>query len=112
MTFPERDLLYLKDMLTYATIATEATATITLEDLQSDIKTKLLLERCIEIIGEAAKNVTPETQGVLPALPWREMSRTRDFFAHHYFRIDPTILWQICTDELPEVISVLKQVVS
>lgn len=88
MTLPERDKLYLHDMLSYAKKAVKYAAETSLEKLYEDHKTSLAMERAVEIIGEAAKTVSSETQKELPQIPWRDMARTRDFFAHHYFKID------------------------
>ena len=92
MKLPERDVLYLKDMLSYARKAVGFASETTLEALKEDVKTLLALERAVEIVGEAAKNVSVETKDQLAELPWRDMARTRDFFAHHYFKIDVEIL--------------------
>jgi uncharacterized protein with HEPN domain len=112
MTFPERDYLYLKDMLLYAKTAVDAAGQTTREALPDALQTRLVIERCIEIVGEASKNVSNESKAILPALPWRAMAKTRDIFAHHYFRIDLDILWRICNDELPLVIQELEKVLS
>ncbi len=111
MNIPERDVLYLNDMLSYAREAVSFTTETTLEALRKDMKTRLALERAVEIVGEAAKSVSAETKGTLPQIPWRDMARTRDFFAHQYFKIDVEILWRIARENLPELISALEEVV-
>ena len=111
MNIPERDVLYLNDMLSYAREAVGFTVGTTLEELKKDMKTRLALERAVEIVGEAAKSVSVETKETLPQIPWQDMARTRDFFAHQYFRIDVEILWRIAQENLPELISALKEVV-
>lgn len=110
MKLSERDVLYLKDMRRYAREAVDFASETTLEALRQDVKTTLALERAVEIVGEAAKNVSIETKAQLAELPWRDMVRTRDFFAHRYFRIDVEILWHIVEDNLPELIEVLEKV--
>ena len=92
MSFPERDVLYLSDMLSYAREAVGFTSETTLEELRKDMRTRLALERAVEIVGEAAKSVSAETKETLPQIPWRDMARTRDFFVHRYFKIDVEIL--------------------
>jgi len=110
MKLPERDVLYLRDILHYAREAVSFAAETTLEELKRDVKTTLALERTVEIVGEAAKSVSPETKEALPHLPWRDMGRTRDFFAHHYFKIDTEVLWRITQENLPELINALEDV--
>ena len=112
MKLPERDELYLRDMLTYAREAVAFAQETTLESLKNknDSKTLLAVERAVEIIGEAAKSVSPATKELLPQLPWRDMARTRDVFAHHYFKIDVEILWRIVQEDLPVVIEALEAI--
>ena len=62
MKLPERDVLYLRDMLSYAREAVGFANETTLEALKDDVKTLLALERAVEIIGEAAKSVSAETK--------------------------------------------------
>ncbi len=42
-----------------------------------------------------------------PEIPWRDLIRARDFLAHAYFKLDHTILWNIATKNLPELIATL-----
>ncbi|MEM7736147.1 MAG: DUF86 domain-containing protein [Deinococcota bacterium] len=112
MSIPERDLLYLTDMLNYAKRAVQYASETTLDALAEDDKTALAIERAIEVVGEAAKSVSPTCREQLPDLPWRDMAQTRDFFAHHYFRIDVGIMWRICQDDLPKLIQQLEAVLN
>lgn len=116
MTFPENDVLYLRDMLRYAKLAVTLTEKLTLDEVRLDQRNVLALERAVEIIGEASKRVSKETQSQLPQLPWRDipwrdMARTRDFLAHHYLTVDIDILYRIATDNLPSLIAYLQDVV-
>jgi uncharacterized protein with HEPN domain len=70
-------------------------------DLERDVQLALALTRLVEIIGEAAKNVSPATEARLPQVPWRAMAGTRDRLAHAYFDVDLDRLWQIVAADLP-----------
>ena len=107
MTPPERDTARLKDMLLYAREAVRFAEGRTAVDLQRDIMLSLAVERAVEIVGEAAKSVSEETRNAHPEIPWRDLSRTRDFLAHAYFKLDHTILWTIATENLPDLIRAL-----
>ena len=63
-------------------------------DLDSDPMLALALIKLVEIIGEAAKQVSHETRARLPSIPWSDAARTRDRLIHHYFDIDLDLLWQ------------------
>ena len=63
--------------------------------------------RMIEIIGEAAAQVTPEYQQVYPQLPWREMVAMRNWLIHAYFDIDVQRVWKTAQEDLPALITQL-----
>ena len=56
--------------------------------------------RNLEVIGEAAKNVTPRVRRRHPRVPWREMARFRDLAIHHYGRVLSEEVWGIVSREL------------
>jgi uncharacterized protein with HEPN domain len=40
------------------------------------------------VIGEAVKNLAPETRSLEPDIPWADIAGLRDLIAHEYFRIE------------------------
>ena len=48
----------------------------------------LALVRLIEIIGEAANNISPYCQNSYPQIPWREIIGMRNRIVHAYFDVD------------------------
>jgi uncharacterized protein with HEPN domain len=76
-------------------------------DLDSDPMLSLALTKLVEIIGEAAKQVSPETRARFPGVPWSDAARTRDRLIHHYFDIDLDVLWQTVTVDLPQLLAAL-----
>lgn len=59
--------------------------------------------RNLEIIGEAAKAVSPRLRQELPGVPWREMARFRDLAIHHYGQIPSEEVWEIVVRDLPAI---------
>ncbi len=76
-------------------------------DLNDDRKLTLALVKCIEIIGEAATKVTPETRGKCPGIPWEEIITMRHRLIHGYFDIDLDRVWDTMTDDLPPLVKQL-----
>jgi uncharacterized protein with HEPN domain len=76
-------------------------------DLDDDEMLRLALTKLVEIVGEAAKQVTPETQAEYPAVPWSAAARMRDRLVHHYFDIDLDVLWSTVTVDLPALLRVV-----
>ena len=56
-------------------------------DLDEDELLRLALTKLVEIVGEAAKHVSPTTQESIPGMPWSAAARMRDRLIHHYFDI-------------------------
>ena len=55
----------------------------------------------IEIIGEAAKNISEITRNKYPEIEWREIAGLRNILVHEYFGIDPQLIWQIVEVDIP-----------
>ncbi len=55
----------------------------------------------LQIIGEAARAVTPETQKMSPGIPWAQIIGMRNILVHHYFGIDRDVVWEAVVRDLP-----------
>ena len=77
--------------------------------LDNDRKLTLALVRLIEIVGEAAANVSKEKQLELTQIPWRDLVGMRNRIVHAYFDVDLDIIWQTITEDLPFLISKLEE---
>jgi uncharacterized protein with HEPN domain len=64
-------------------------------------------------IGEAIKNIDKRTDRKLlsnyPSVPWKDIMGMRDKIAHHYFEIDADAVFDILRNDLPLLLSVIKQ---
>jgi uncharacterized protein with HEPN domain len=65
------------------------------------------LTKLVEIVGEAAKQVSEPTRRAHPSVPWSAAARMRDRLVHHYFDIDLDVLWATITTDLPALLSSL-----
>jgi len=88
----------------------EYSAGMTYQAFLEDTKTQDAIIRNLEIIGEAVKNLSKELQEGHADIPWKSMAGVRDRLIHHYFGVSLDIVWQIVTNELPEVASQLEEV--
>ncbi len=103
------DLVRLQHMLDAAEEAVSFAQGQTRADLERDRKLVLALVKAVEIIGEAAYRISPDTQKQLPEIPWDDIIGMRHRLVHAYFDINLDILWRTIEDDLPPLIAVLLQ---
>ena len=83
----------------------------TRSDLDADRKLVLALVKDIEIIGEAAANVTDRCQENMPQIPWSNITGMRNRLVHAYFDINLDILWKTVIEDLPPLVDELEKIV-
>jgi uncharacterized protein with HEPN domain len=59
------------------------------------------IERMLTIIGEAAKNVSPQLRKEFPDIPWKATAGMRDKIMHHYFGVDYEAVFETIRVDLP-----------
>ena len=79
--------------------------------MAKDEQLTFAIVRLIEIIGEAAKNVSDEVRQKNPDIPWKEIAGTRDRLVHGYFDVDLEIVGKIITKDLPDLIVLLEKII-
>jgi uncharacterized protein with HEPN domain len=77
-------------------------------DLDRDRMLVLSLVKDIEIIGEAAFQISLGTRDQLPDVPWDDIVGMRHRLVHAYFDINLDILWRTVQDDLPPLLQVLE----
>ena len=108
MTPPE-DLIRLQHLRDAADKAIAFSQGRDRSDLDTDEMLRLALTKLVEIVGEAAKQVTPATQQMYPEVQWSASAKMRDRLVHHYFDIDLDVLWATIQDDLPPLLRVLPE---
>ena len=79
-------------------------------DLDSDEMLALAVVRLVEVLGEAAKQISRATRERYPQIPWRQIAGTGDRLIHGYFDVDLDIIWAIVTHDLLLLIDALLQI--
>lgn len=97
----DRDQVRLRHMLDAANKTLAFTQGHTRQDLDTNELLTLAILRLIEILGEAAENVSQPIKEQSPDIPWRQMTGTRDRLTHAYFEVNLDIIWDIITHDLP-----------
>lgn len=67
----------------------------------ADEMLRAAVERWLTIVGEGAKKLSLDVQARHPDVKWREIERFRDKLSHHYWKIDPRVVWESIVLEAP-----------
>ena len=66
----------------------------------------------IEIIGEAANNISEEVKNKCTEIQWRQITGLRHVLVHEYFGVDNRLIWQIIVDDIPALKVKIKEVLT
>ena len=78
------------------------------DDLDRDRMLLFAVVHAIEILGEAASKISPETRAGAPEVPWGAIVSMRNRLIHGYFDINKTIVWKTATVEIPALVPQLR----
>lgn len=106
---PKLRLLHMRD---FARKAIELTRGKTRADLENDEVLRLAVTHLLELVGEAAGKVPPETQARYPEIPWSKVVSMRNRLIHGYEDVDPNILWDTLATNLPELLTQLDKLLA
>jgi uncharacterized protein with HEPN domain len=65
----------------------------------------------IQVIGEAARRVSPQFREEHQQIPWDAIAGMRSKIVHDYMNVDEDIVWDSVAQELPPLIEDLKKIV-
>ena len=102
-----KDRVRLEDMLDNAEKALGFVNGRKRDDLETDVMLRYAVVRAIEVVGEAAAKVSPETRGRMTAVPWRQIIGMRNRIVHRYSEINNDVLWMTLQSELPALLPLL-----
>ena len=71
----------------------------------------MALVKCVEIIGEAARQVPDEIRTRHTDIPWRQIVGMRNRLIHGYSSVDLKLLFDTVTDDLPALIDALVEAI-
>jgi uncharacterized protein with HEPN domain len=67
--------------------------------------------RSFEVVGEAARRISPELRKAHPEMPWRLMSDFRNKLIHDYFGLDLEVIWRSATEDTSLLLQQIEKLV-
>ena len=105
-----RDEAYLLDMLVAARKAATFAQDLTWDRFsESDLHQNAIF-KVLEIVGEAASRISSDTRKAHPDISWHDIAGLRNRIVHAYFDIDLAVIWNIVTEDVPELIRKLEPI--
>ena len=67
--------------------------------------------RNLEIIGEAAINISDELKLSYPDVSWKEIRGMRNFVTHQYFGVELTEIWSTIINDIPVLKNQIQKII-
>jgi uncharacterized protein with HEPN domain len=95
------DTVYLHHILDAIGLIEEYTKGMSEDDFFTNSMAHDAVVRQLEIIGEAARNISDGFRERHSKLPWGKMIGIRNKIIHEYFNVNYAIVWDTVSDDLP-----------
>lgn len=106
----KRDRSLLEDMASFAADAVDLLGDRDAAALLTDKRTQYAVIRAVEVVGEAASKVSPETRAMLADLPWRQATGMRNILIHAYHDLDLSAVVKAVREHLPALVTRLGEI--
>ena len=103
--------LYIVDILESSKKIKKFIKGLTFDDFKKDEKTLDAVIRNLEVIGEAAYHLPADFKKKHSYIPWLDISDMRNKLIHEYFGVDSEILWKTINEDLPSLVTEIKNIV-
>lgn len=80
----------------------------TREDLDTNREFRRALERCVELVGEAATRLPADWRESHNEIPWRQIIAMRNVMIHGYDVVLSDVLWNVATNDVPKLRAEIK----
>lgn len=109
---PKDDLIYIGHMLDTCRKALSRTEGKTRVQFDSNEDLQIVITHLIQVLGEAARQVSSAFQTSHDDIPWSKIIGMRNKVVHDYMSIDVDVVWGVATLELKPLLAKLENLVS
>jgi uncharacterized protein with HEPN domain len=106
-----RDEARLLDMLLAAKELEKYTKDVKLDEFDRNRLLQHAVIRLIEIVGEAARNISSEFKTAHPEIPWSGIVSMRNRLVHEYFRVATDRVWEVVHRDIPALVVLIEPLV-
>ena len=85
---------------------------ISIETFTSVYHMERTVERAAQIISEAVRTLPSEITARYPEVEWTKIAGIGNILRHEYERVDPAIMWDIATIELPKLETIVRRMLA
>jgi uncharacterized protein with HEPN domain len=103
------DALRLADIVDQIDFVVRSVVGKTLDDFLADRQLHQSVAFSLQVIGEAANNLSADAKAKASAVPWPQIVALRHRIVHGYFALELTEIWRIATVDAPKLKSDLQQ---
>lgn len=104
------DRVYIEHMIGTARKAIGFVEGVSREDFDNNELLRLSLTHLLQVIGEAARRVSPDFRANYSAIPWKAIVGMRSKVVHDYLDVDEDVVWDTVKSDLPSLILELEKV--
>ena len=97
----DRDNLFIQHILEAITEIDSYISGVSFDEFLKDKKLQAAVIYRIQIVGEAAKNLSAEFVISRPHIPWKDIAGMRDILIHEYAGVHVERVWRTAKDDLP-----------
>jgi uncharacterized protein with HEPN domain len=107
-----KDDAYLSDILRAAQAIQRFTAGVSLDQFKANEEKYEAVVRKFEIVGEAARRLSPSAKALFPEIPWKLVTAMRNILIHDYDDVDLDVVWATIQRDLPPLVARLQPYVA
>ncbi|MDU9375752.1 hypothetical protein McpSp1_03310 [Methanocorpusculaceae archaeon Sp1] len=102
-------LLHIRDEILFLE---ENTKDLSYEKLDSDKVIQHVVQKSLEIIGEASKKLSVEIKDNCKNIPWHNVAGMRDRLTHGYFEVNWELVWNVLQHDIAPLKVCINQIIA
>jgi uncharacterized protein with HEPN domain len=97
------DVVALSDIQFNIELAEHFVEGLDLDHFVGDMKSFYAVTRCLEIISEASRRISPAFKERFPDIPWKDIAGSGNIYRHNYEDVLERRVWKTVREALPQL---------